>query len=116
MPWRVLLTVLYGAVVGLLLALENFHPGMSSAPLFVTWLAAPVVGFVVGRWWVVAAVFGVLIGRVVGWDPAENDGAPALSPLHLLVGFGYLGTLLLLGVLCSYVRRARRRPLVEREG
>jgi hypothetical protein len=114
--WRVILTALYGAVIGLLMALENFHPEMSSAPLLVAWLIAPVVGFLVGRWWVVAAVFGVLAGRLIGWDPAENDGAPALSPLHLLVGFAYLGIPLLFGVFCSYVWRAWRRASVHPGG
>lgn len=116
MPWRILLTVLYGAVFGLLLALENFHPEMSGAPLFVAWLAAPVVGFLVGRWWVVAAVLGAIAGRVIGWDSAENDGNPALWPPYVVAALGYLGIPLLIGVLCSYVWRAWRRPMVQREG
>jgi len=35
-----------------------------------------VVGFLVGRWWVVFAVVGAIFGRAIGWDVGENDGNP----------------------------------------
>jgi hypothetical protein len=114
--WRVLLTVLYAAVTGALMAYENFHPDMSSAPYAVAWLAAPVVGFLVGRWWVVLAVLGVVAGRAIGWEPGENDGNPALWPPYVVTAFVSVGLPLLIGAGCSYAWRAWRRPLAEGGG
>jgi hypothetical protein len=114
--WRLLLTALYGGICGALVAYENFHPEVSSTPYLVASLAAPVVGFLVGRWWVVLAVLGVLVGRTIGWDAGENDGVPALSLLHMVAAFFFLALPLMVGFVCSYAWRAWRRPLVERGG
>jgi len=91
------------------MALENSDPGMSDVPLLAAWLAAPAVGFAVGRWWVVFAVVGALVGRTVGWDAGENDGNPALWPPYLLVTTVSIGLPLLLGVVLSQVRKNRQR-------
>jgi hypothetical protein len=96
--WRVLLTVLYAGVLGALMALENSDPGMSDIPLLAAWLAAPVVGFLVGRWWVLLAVAGQIIGRAIGWDPGENDGNPAFWPPYVVSAIVLLGLPLLFGV------------------
>ena len=90
------------------MALEN-SPGIPDALFLVAWLAAPVVGFAVGRWWVLFAVVGALVGRTIGWDSGENDGNPALWPPYLLVTTVSLGLPLLLGVVFSQVRRNRHR-------
>ncbi|HYJ21189.1 MAG TPA: hypothetical protein VEW07_04095 [Solirubrobacterales bacterium] len=102
--WRILLTALYTAALGALAALENFNPGMSDVPLLAAWLAAPVVGFAVGRWWVLFAVVGALVGRTIGWDPAENDGNPALWPPYVVMTVTFIGLPLLLGAALSRVR------------
>lgn len=101
MAWRVFLTVLYAAALGALMALENLNPGMSDAPLLAVWLIGSVVGFLVGRWWVLAAVAGAMVGHVIGWDPGKNDGNPALWPPYLFVGSVFLGIPLFLGVVAS---------------
>ena len=110
MGWRVFLAVAYGCALGGTMALENLHPGMSDAPLLVLWLAAPVVGFLVGRWWVLLAVAGLLIGRTIGWDPAENDGNPSLWWPYLVSSAVLLGLPLLGGAMlaAAYERRRRR--------
>jgi hypothetical protein len=109
--WRVLLTVLYAVGFGALMALENSNPGMSDAPLLVTWLLAPLVGFLAGRWWVVFAVVGAIVGRAIGWDAGENDGNPAFWPPYVVTAIVFLGFPLLLGVWFSQVRESRsRRP------
>jgi len=111
MAWRVLLAVFYGAAYGAVSAWENFDPGISDVPLFVVWIAAPIVGFAVGRWWVVFAVVGALVGRVIGWDSGENDGNPALWPPYVAAMLVYLGIPLLIGAACSRVWRSwRQRP------
>jgi hypothetical protein len=61
-------------------------------------------------------VLGAIAGRTIGWDPAENDGNPALWPPYVLTAFVFVGLPLLFGAACSYVWRAWRRPLVERNG
>jgi hypothetical protein len=108
MLWRVLLTALYGCVFGALVALENFDPGMSDAPLIAISIAAPLIGFLVGRWWVVLAVIGVLAGRAIGWDPGENDGNPALWPPYVATTIVFLGLPLIVGVTLSHAWRSWR--------
>lgn len=109
MIWRVLLTAAYGIALGALLALDNFESGTSDVPLLVLWVAAPVVGFLVGRWWVVLAVLGAMVGHVIGWDSSENDGNPALWPPYLVTMLVYLGVPLLLGAAGSRAWRSRRQ-------
>ena len=116
MIWRVLLVVLYAGIVGGLFTYENFHPEMSGTPYVVAALAALVVGFVVGRWWVIMAGLGVVLGRMIGWDASENDGVPALSLLHVVGAFLFVALPLLVGAVCSYAWRAWRRPLAESNG
>lgn len=97
------------------MALENFHAGMSDVPLLAAWLAAPLVGFAVGRWWVLFAVVGALAGRTIGWDPGENDGNPALWPPYVITLVAYIELPLLLGVALSRLREARpRRARINR--
>lgn len=112
MIWRVLLSALYAGVVGALMALENADPGMPDALPIAVWLAAPVVGFLVGRWWVLFAVVGALAGRTVGWDSGENDGNPALWPPYVLTAIVFLGLPLLLGVVLSQAWRGRHRSSI----
>lgn len=107
MIWRILLTAAYAGALGALMVLEN--TGMSDVPLFVAWLAAPVVGFAVGRWWVLLAVVGALVGRTIGWDPGENDGNPALWPPYVITMAAFLGVPLLVGVALSGARGTRHR-------
>ncbi len=107
MIWRILLTAFYAGVLGALMALENSNAGMSDVPLLAAWLAAPVVGFAVGRWWVVVAVVGAVVGRAIGWDPGENDGNPALWPPYVITAAVFAGLPLLLGAGLSQVRRTR---------
>lgn len=109
MIWRVLLTALYASALGALMALENFNPGMSDTPMLAAWLVAPVIGFLVGRWWVLFAVVGALAGRAIGWDSGENDGTPALWPPYVLMTIVYLGLPLLLGVLFPQAWQSWRR-------
>jgi hypothetical protein len=107
--WRVLLAALYAIAFGALLALENFNPEMSDMPLLAVWLAAPVVGFLVGRWWVLLAIAGALVGRTIGWDPGENDGTPAFWWPFALTMAVLLGLPLLFGVALSQAWQDRRR-------
>lgn len=109
MVWRVLLSVLYACGFGALMALENFHPGMSDFPLLIGWLAAPIVGFLVGRWWVVFAVVGAIFGRAIGWDAGENDGNPAFWPPYMVAAIFLVGLPLFFGVGLSQIWRDRRR-------
>jgi hypothetical protein len=104
---RILLTVLYSIVIGGLMVWENFDPGMSDVPLLVAWVSAPVVGFLVGRWWVLSAVVAALVGRAIGWDPGQNDGNPALWPPYLVATSVFLGVPLLLGVVIARFREGR---------
>jgi hypothetical protein len=107
MAWRVLLTALYAGVLGALMALDN-SVDVPDALWLIAWLAAPVVGFLVGRWWAILAVVGAIVGRTIGWDPSENDGNPALWLPYLVTIVLLIGLPLLLGAICSYVWRARR--------
>jgi hypothetical protein len=111
--WRVLLTALYAGVLGTLLALENSNPGMSNVPMVAAWLAAPLVGFLVGRWWALLAVAGAIIGRAIAWDPGENDGNPAFWPPYVVFAIVLLGLPLLLGAGASRIWRDSRRGALE---
>lgn len=113
MTWRVLLTVLYAGVSGALAALENSSAEIPDALPIAVWLAAPVVAFLVGRWWVLFAVVGVLAGRVIGWDAGENDGNPALWPPYVVMIIVFLGFPLLLGVISSHAWQSRRRRIAQ---
>lgn len=101
MSWRVLLTALYSCVLGAVMVLENSHPGMPGIPLFALLLMGPVVGFLVGRWWVLFAVTGAIVGRAIGWDTGDNDRNAAFWSLYVLWGIVLWGTPLLLGVAAS---------------
>lgn len=103
MNWRILLTGVYAAAWGVLMALQNVHPDMSSAPLLALWLAAPIVGFAVGRWWALIAVVAALVGRTIGWDRGENDGNPALWPPYVVSSVLSLGLPLLAGLALSRI-------------
>jgi len=70
---RVALTLLYAIALAAVMALDNLVDLPSIVPLAALALA-PLIGFFVGRWWVVLAVLGALVGRPIGWDSAENDG------------------------------------------
>jgi hypothetical protein len=107
--WRIALTAFYAITCGALLVLENFNPGMSDVPLLAAWLAAPVVGFLVGRWWVLLVVLAVLVGRSIGWDAGENDGNSAFWWPYLLIATVLFGGPLLVGVLISEALEARSR-------
>jgi len=111
--WRVFLAALYASAFGAVMALENFNPGMSDAPLLGIWLVAPVIGFLVGRWWVLFAVVGALVGRTIGWDAGENDGNPALWPPYVVSTIVFLGIPLLLGAVLSQAWQNRRRRLAR---
>jgi hypothetical protein len=113
MAWRVLLTALYSSVLGAVMALENSHPGMSEIPLLAVLLMGPVVGFLVGRWWVLFAVIGAIVGRAIGWDAGENDGNPAFWPPYVLGALVLWGTPLLLGVAASQGWQSWRRRTDE---
>lgn len=108
MLWRALLTVIYAVAFGALMAIENSNPGMSDVPLLIAWLVAPVVGFLVGRWWVVFAVVGAIFGRAIGWDAGENDGNPAFWPPYVVADIIFLGLPLYLGVVFSRAWQSRR--------
>lgn len=104
----VALTALYGLSLGVVMALENVV-GIPDIFLLSVWLLAPVVGYFVGRWWVVLAIVGALIGRMIGWDSAEHDGNPALWPPYVAFEIFRDGFLLLLGVGVSVARDGTRR-------
>jgi hypothetical protein len=106
--WRILPTALYACVLGTLMALENFT-GAPDALLLGAWLAGLPIGLLVGRWWVLAALAGMVVGRAIGWDPAENDGVPAFSPAHVLMTLVFAGLPLLLGVAISGAWESRSR-------
>ena len=108
MIWRALLTVAYALVYGAVMALDNSE-GVSDVLLVAVWLLAPVVGFLVGRWWVVLAVLGPVLGRMIGWDAAEHDGNAALSPPYVVTLVGLVALPLLLGVWLSGVREGIQR-------
>lgn len=104
---RIGLTLLYAAVLAAVTALDNLDAVPDVLPLAV-WLLAPVIGFLVGRWWVVLAALGANVGRPIGWDPAENDGNPALWLPYLISSLVFIGALLLLGAAIAAARA--RRP------
>lgn len=70
---------------------------------------APVVGFLVGRWWVLLALAGTVIGHCIGWDASENDGNPALWAPYLISFVLIIGGPLMLGAAVATARRDRRR-------
>jgi hypothetical protein len=111
MTWRILLTASYTATLGTLFCLENFNPGMSSVPLVVALLAAPVVAYLVGHWWVMIALVGALVGRAIGWDAGENDGNSVFWWPYVLTTIIFVSAPLLLGLALSFsvpLRRNRR--------
>jgi hypothetical protein len=108
MTWRVLLTAAYALACGAVMALGNSE-GVSDVLLVAVWLLAPVVGFLVGQWWVVLAVLGPLVGRMIGWGPAEHDGNSALSWPYVVTTTGLIAIPLLLGVWLSGVREGIQR-------
>jgi hypothetical protein len=105
---RVVLAVLYALVLGAVMALENLV-GIPDIVQLIIWLLAPVIGYLVGRWWVVFAVIGGLIGRTIGWDSAEHDGNPALWPAYVASDVLVGGFLLLVGVGVAVARDGPRR-------
>lgn len=105
MTRRVPLALGYAGALAVVMALANIGPGISGAPLVVVWIVAPVVGYLVGRWWVLLALVGVLMGRTIGWDPGENDGNPALWLPYVVSSVAFFGLPLLGGVLLSYTVR-----------
>lgn len=113
MAWRILLMGLYAIAFGAVMALENSNPSMSDVPGLVLWLAGPVIGFLVGRWWVLFAVVGVVFGRAVGWDSGENDGNPAFWPPYVVMAIIFTGIPLLLGVAVSQAVQSRRHRRAE---
>lgn len=108
MNMRVALTVLYGVVLGAVLALDNFV-AMPDILKVAVWLLAPVVGFLVGRWWAVLAVVGALVGRAIGWEAAEHDGNSAIWPPYVVSMIALIGIPLLLGVVISFMRNGNRQ-------
>lgn len=110
MAWRVLLTVAYAAAFGAVLALHNLEPGVGEAPAIVVFALAPVVGFLVGRWWVLLAVVGPLAGHAIGWDPASNDGNPAFWPPYVFFLTILFATPLVIGIGLRQAWSAWRRP------
>jgi len=116
MALRILLTGLYAVAFGAVMAFENANPSMSDLPALVLWLAGPVIGFLVGRWWVLFAVTGVIFGRAIGWDPGENDGNPAFWPPYVVMAIIFTGVPLLLGVAMSQAVQSRRHRRAEPGG
>jgi hypothetical protein len=102
---RAALALLYGMTLFGVLALDNLVD-VPDVLKIVVWLLAPAAGFLVGRWWVALALLGIL-GRVVGWDPAENDGNPALWPPYIVFSLALFGLPLLAGVAAAKAREAR---------
>jgi hypothetical protein len=102
------LTVVYAAAFGAAMAADNQGHDVATL-LFTLWVAAPVVGFLVGRWWVVLAVIGVLAGHAIGWDRGENDGNPAFWPPFILAQIVFIGSPLGLGALASAMWRTKNR-------
>lgn len=103
------LTVVYSAAFGAAMAADNQGHDVATL-LFTLWAAAPVVGFLVGRWWVVLAVIGTLVGHAIGWDRGENDGNPAFRFPFILAQIVFIGGPFGLGALVSAIRRERNRP------
>lgn len=112
MGWRILLTVGYAGLLGALMALDN-SGDVADWVWVVAWLAAPVVGFLVGRWWVALAVLGAVLGRTIGWDAGENDGNPALWLPYVISAAVLVGLPLLLGALCAHAWQGRGRAPAE---
>jgi hypothetical protein len=108
MRTRVALTLLYAIALGAVMALDNLDDLPVIVPLAV-WVLAPLIGFFVGRWWVVLAVLGAVVGRTIGWDSSENDGNPALWPPYVTSTAVFIGLPLLLGVAISEMRDRRRQ-------
>lgn len=103
MIWRVLLVVVYGGAWAVLAALHNGFLGLE-APASFLWLAAPVVGFLIGRWWALFAIFGWLVGSIVGWDEQANyDQGRLVVYFYAPFFFVWIGAPLLRGVAVSLV-------------
>lgn len=109
MIWRVLLTVLYTVACGAGMALWNSDREVGEVVLIAVLAAGLVVGFLVGRWWVLLAVCGALIGRTIGWDSGENDGNPALWWPYVMTTIMFYGGAPALGLLVS-IGRGSREP------
>jgi hypothetical protein len=88
-----------------LFALSNGGPDSPETLVIVALGASPIVGFLVGSPWVLVAVPAAILGRTIGWDPAEHDGASALWLPHVLTTVIFLGGPLSAGVLAAYVTR-----------
>ncbi len=104
---RVALTLFYAIVLGTVMALDNLDDLPAFIPLAV-WALAPLVGFLVGRWWVVLAVLSGLIGLTIGWDSSENDGNPALWLPYVIWFVVFFACPLLVGVAIAAARDRRR--------
>jgi hypothetical protein len=105
---RLQLTLIYGLALAVVMALNNIVD-LPDVALLAVWLLASGVGFLVGRWWVVFAVCGAILGRAIGWDSAENDGNPALWPPYVVSTIVLVGAPLLLGVAAAMLRNDRQR-------
>jgi hypothetical protein len=109
LPFRLALTVAYGAFLGVWVYTDQKSPGglfgdlHSSVPFeLLVLVLAVVVGFAVRRVWVLLALLGPLFAlgylQVTGYISSEHDGAaPLLSPPGIAF-FLWFGTLLLIGV------------------
>lgn len=98
MAWRILLTVIYGSAFGAIVAGPEPEAGAGLVLLIATWSAAPPVGFVVGRWWVVLAFILVLIGTAIGGNPGYDTPVATWWTFTGMAMFIAVGVPLLLGV------------------
>jgi hypothetical protein len=101
----------YGALFGAVTAAGNFGYDLTTSGVTL-WIAAPAVGFLAERWWVVLATIGVLAGHAIGWNSAEHDGDPALWSPFVVTQFLVVGGPLVLGAFASVLCRERERPSV----
>lgn len=72
MAWRILVTVFYGSVFGAIMAGPEPEAGAGLVLLISLWAAAPLVGFLVGRWWLALAFALILTGTANGLDPGYD--------------------------------------------
>lgn len=71
-------------------------------------MLAVLIGFLVGRWWVVLAALGTIVGQPIGWDSAEHDGNSALWLPYVISFVFFFGFPLLMGVAIAVARDRRR--------